>query len=340
MKKVIIDCRYLGMSGIGRFLEGILNNFNFNLYDVTLIGKKDKIEKYPNLKYIYDDSNPYSKTIIKWDKVKDINKCDIYFTPNFVIPYGIKIKCFAVLHDIIFLDMKDINKNFLEYKLKKILLKRCMKKCVHVFTVSKFSQDRISYYFKKYSNKLSYCYNGVESNFRNYNKEVSKGNYIVFVGNIKKHKGLKTLLEAMPLVNNDIKLKIIGDAKNFRNGDKDIINSIDNSNVEFTGWVSDEELLDLVANARYLVQPSSYEGFGLPPLEALYLGTQPIVSDIEVFKEVYSNMPVKFFKLNDSKDLANTINQNPDLISINKEEYNIKFTHKNFIKELDSYFNE
>jgi len=54
-----------------------------------------------------------------------------------------------------------------------------------------------------------------------------------------------------------------------------------------------------------LVQPSLYEGFGLPPLEAMVLGTPALISDILVFKEIYNDFPVTFFKTGDAIDLKN-----------------------------------
>ena len=79
------------------------------------------------------------------------------------------------------------------------------------------------------------------------------------------------------------------------------------SKVVFTGRLSDEALYDEVAKSEFLVQPSFYEGFGIPPLEALCLGTKPVVSDIEVFREVYDGFDVQFFKAGDANDLARKI---------------------------------
>ena len=62
-----------------------------------------------------------------------------------------------------------------------------------------------------------------------------------------------------------------------------------------------------------LVQPSLYEGFGMPPLEALNLNTDVVLSDIPVFKEIYNNFPVIFFKSEDSSSLAQTLLTNWDL---------------------------
>ena len=48
MKKIVIDCRYLGLSGIGRFLEGLLENFDFNQNEYILWGKEENVTKYKN----------------------------------------------------------------------------------------------------------------------------------------------------------------------------------------------------------------------------------------------------------------------------------------------------
>ena len=74
---------------------------------------------------------------------------DYYYSPNFIIPYTVKCKAITTLHDIIFLDMPEVNSGFLDTTIKKFLLKRCMKKSINVFTVSNFSKERIIHYFKK-----------------------------------------------------------------------------------------------------------------------------------------------------------------------------------------------
>ena len=77
--------------------------------------------------------------------------------------------------------------------------------------------------------------------------------------------------------------------------------------VEFTGRLEDDELYDVIAGAEFLIQPSFYEGFGMPPLEAVRLRTKPIISDIEVFREVYGGMDVCFFESGNACDLADKI---------------------------------
>ena len=92
---------------------------------------------------------------------------------------------------------------------------------------------------------------------------------------------------------------------------KDLTNKLSNEDflkdkdIIFTGRISDEQLYDYISNAAILVQPSIYEGFGLPPLEALYLGTTCLLSDIDVFKELYSDFQNCYsFKKENIKDLG------------------------------------
>ena len=99
--------------------------------------------------------------------------------------------------------------------------------------------------------------------------------------------------------------------------------------MEFTGWVDNDRLCQLIAKSKALVLPSMYEGFGIPPMEAMYLGTKAIVSDIPILKEIYSDFPVSFFKMGNELDLKNkllTTNTQIDRNSIRKEidtKYNI-----------------
>jgi len=61
--------------------------------------------------------------------------------------------------------------------------------------------------------------------------------------------------------------------------------------------------MEYLSKAALLVQPSLYEGFCLPPLEAMVLGTQALISDIPVLKEIYADFPVTFFRSGDPSDL-------------------------------------
>ncbi len=309
--KLAIDSRYLGMSGIGRVLEGILDNLDYDNYEIALIGNESLKNQYPKANIIISNDNPFSKKgILSFPK--EVNNYDCLFIPNFIIPYGIKIPVYCIVHDLIFLDMKEITTSgFIDYTLKKHLFKRCFKKAKKIFTVSNFTIDRCNHYFPKYVNKLILTYPGLSKNIIEYGKTHTylkeKDNTIVYVGNVKPHKGLDILLEAFKNLNNDdYKLKIIGQKEKFLVGST--YDETKYKNVIFTGRITDEELMDEIMRAKYLVQPSLYEGFGVPPLEALYLGTIPVLSNIQVFKEVYSDLSVIFFE--NKEELTDILNKN------------------------------
>ncbi len=338
--KIGIDCRYLGLSGIGRFLENLLEFLDYSKFEYVLFGKKEKIDKYTKASHVYVNESPFSKSGLFNKAFKITKNFDYFYSPNFIIPYTIKCKVITTLHDIIFLDMPEINSGKIEMIIKKHLLKRCVKRSEWVFTVSNFSKERISNYFPKYKNKIIVGYQGIEESFKTFKHSLEKENYIIFVGNIKKQKGLSVLIDAFNMIkDNDLKLYIVGDSKNFKNKDDSIMKKMDNPNILFTGFISDDELKEKVARAKFLIQPSTYEGFGLPPLEALYLGTKPIISNIAVFKEVYSDLPVEFFEVNDSKDLCNKILSTDYKMEMVDTNYlNDKFSPKKYAIMIEDKF--
>ena len=181
--------------------------------------------------------------------------------------------------------------------------------------MSEFSKSRIQHHLRC-KKPLVLTYNGVPQYLTEPfppDEQVEKADEILFVGNIKKHKGLSVLLEAFAAARAkglSERLVIVGNAEHFRTGDEETAQRLsdaqrcDGGAVTFTGKVSNAELKALYARARFLVQPSLYEGFGIPPLEAMTVGTPALLSDIPVFKEIYAAYPVTFFRAGDAADLA------------------------------------
>lgn len=330
---IAVDCRYVGRSGIGRVCEGILDNLDYASDNYYLIGESSKLGKYPAAHIIEDGTDPYSlKGLISFDK--SLNKrCDALIIPNFLIPFGVRIPVYAVMHDLIFLDEKYASRGFADRIIKRILLKRGIKKPRSVACVSGFTLSRCKKHFGKYSDKCFVNYPGLSKNVKNYAAEhgaFQKNDTVVFVGNVKENKGLDVLLSAFGKTEG-LTLKIIGARDNFITGA-----TIDESkykNVVFTGRISDEELFAEVASAKFLVQPSRYEGFGSPPLEALWLGTRPILSDIEVFREVYGDLPVVFFGSENSDELAEKLAETSGAFDC-RDQIDGKYNYELFTRRL------
>ena len=333
--KIAIDCRYLGKSGIGRVCQGILDHLDYKEHEYYLVGNAEKLSAFPSAHIIANDGNPFSaKGLFTFPK--EVNRlCDCVIIPNFIIPYGIKIPVYSIVHDLIFLDLPKITtKGFMDYRIKKMLLKRCMKKSVKTACVSGFTKSRCKHYFPKYADKCYVNYIGLSKEVLNYDATgIEKTNSIVYVGNVKPHKGLKTLIDAFHMLPQGMyQLKIIGGKEGFLVGMKE--EDLRSDDVIFTGRLDDEQLLHEIASATFLVQPSLYEGFGLPPLEALYLGTQPIISDIPVFKEIYGDLPVVFFKTGDAEDLSDELLHTIDSTQDEKSHITTMYSYQTFTMNL------
>lgn len=336
--KIAVDCRYLGKSGIGRVCEGILDNLDYTADEYFLIGDAKRLAPYRAAHIIEDDGDPFSVGGMLRFPQKVNKLCDCIIIPNFIIPFGIKIPVYPVMHDLIFLDMPEImTRGKIDYLVKKTLLRRCMKRAKKIACVSEFTRSRCRHYFPKFADKYYVNYNGLSKDVLSFDGSATeKSNTIVYVGNVKPHKGLATLIEAYKMLpSGKFRLKIIGEREGFLTGMK--AEQLDQEGVIFTGRLSDEELLREIASAAFLVQPSLYEGFGLPPLEALWLGTQPILSDIPVFREIYDGFPVVFFEAGNVQALKEALLAPvADRPSV-REKILQKFSYVKFTSRLKKY---
>ncbi len=325
--KLAIDCRMIGSGGIGTYISELIPHFLKN-NQCLLLGTHEQCTPFvrlQNVEFCHCDVKPFSfEEMFSFPSnvLKEINNCDAYYTPYCNIPGGINIPVFSTIHDVVFLDVKGLS-SFTGTFLRRLIYLRAVNNSKAIFTVSEFSKERIIHHLhcKK---PVLVGYNGISSwLLKNEKSEeavsntgensCSNDNSILFVGNIKKHKGLSVLLDAFEIARKtkpDLQLVIVGNAVNFRSGDDEVIEKLKNlpdNAITFTGKISNEELKKQYKNAKLLVQPSFYEGFGIPPLEALYCKTNAIISDIPVFKEIYKDFPVTFFKTGDADDLAEKI---------------------------------
>jgi len=131
-----------------------------------------------------------------------------------------------------------------------------------------------------------------------------KKNQIIYVGRINPYKNLDTLLMALKRIPNPPKLVIGGDGQDRERIEK-LANDL-NLDVDFLGNITDDEKFRQMKSSRFMVFPSSHEGFGMPPMEALYCGIPCLCSDKPIFKEVYGNN-IYYFKEQDVEDLAKKI---------------------------------
>jgi glycosyltransferase involved in cell wall biosynthesis len=193
------------------------------------------------------------------------------------------------------------------------LLPRLVRKVRAIITVSNFSRERIVRLTRVDPRRVHVISNGVESRFRPADPKTVqrvktefdlKNPYILFVGSLEPRKNLKILLEAWRSGNFDgATLAVVGASGHLFQRLQ--FNSIPEG-VCLLGRVDDEVLPVLYSGAAGFVYPSIYEGFGLPPLEAMACGCPVAVSDIPAHREVCAETVLYFDPFN-PEDLSSKL---------------------------------
>jgi glycosyltransferase involved in cell wall biosynthesis len=229
----------------------------------------------------------------------------ILWSPANTGPYFIKNQVLTI-HDVAFLKEEEwfSAPNRIFYRM---LIPNLAKKVSHILTVSQFSKKELVNHGVAEQEKIDVIYNSSGELFRNHSNERNPGDYFVTIGSRDPRKNIGTLIKTWKILNdrneNFPKLKIIG--KGNRGFKEEGISEIPD-NVDFTGYLSDGEMVNLLQNSKALIFPSLYEGFGLPPLEAMSMGVPVICSDIAPLREVCGDAPVYFNPL-DNKEIAQKI---------------------------------
>ena len=228
----------------------------------------------------------------------------VFFSPSHYSPAICPCPTIPTIHDIGYLQFKDqfTKKDF--YQLKNWTI-QSIKKAKHIITVSQFSKDEIVKTYQVDPQIITIAYNGVETptiiDLKSQNKILSgyllKANsYYLYLGTLKPNKNIPFLVKSFSLL---LKTKSYSlPAKLVIAGKKgwlfdEIFATVKKEGVEdnvvFTDFVTEEQKWTLYQNAIASVLPSTYEGFGIPAIESMKVGTPVIVSNIPPFKEVVQN---------------------------------------------------
>lgn len=297
MVKITIDARMINHSGIGTYIKNLLPNLA-NKYNLILLGSKEILSKYEWSKIvsIIDcKSKIYSvsEQIELWLKIPF---CDIFISPHYNVPVlPVKArKKIVIIHDVYHLAFSE-KLSALQRYYSRILINYAVNHSNLIVTDSEFSESEIIKYTGIDKDKITTLYlgfNPVKKILKQDEKELTRKKYnlpqkfILFVGNVKPHKNLKNLLHAYDiLIRKKItsKLVITGSREGFITADSEMDVLLDDNknlaeNVLFTGYVDQKDLINMYELADVFVLPSYYEGFGIPPIEAMIAETPVIVS--------------------------------------------------------------
>jgi glycosyltransferase involved in cell wall biosynthesis len=295
----------------GYYSKHLLNQKNNNIKDLKNLISKNKTIKKLFRKILLLSANIFNK------------KFDIYWEPNFIPLDSIKAKKIVTsVHDFSFILYKDFHpKERIEYfenNFFRNIYKSDVIICFSEFTKKEileklnFSEDCVKVIYHGIDHNLFKIYNNIELNF------ILPKKFILSVGSIEPRKNLIGLLKAynrLPeYLKNEYHLVLAG-FKGWNN--KEIIDLINKNKkfIHYLGYISDIELAKVYNLASLFVYPSFYEGFGLPPLEAMACGTPVITSNVSSLPEVGGDAVVYCdpYDINDIKNKIEIVLNKKDL---------------------------
>lgn len=229
---------------------------------------------------------------------------DVTIFFNYLIPRGVRGKTATFIHDMTYKTFPETMEHVTRLTLEKNM-KYIVKRADCIFTDSLFSKNEIIKYFPEAKEKLHAITLGVDTkrfhpNYANTDIDFVKTkykifkNYILYLGTLEPRKNIVNIVKAYALLQKEIKtapLLVIAGKKGWMYDE--IYEVVKNENIEnqvvFTGYVDDEDIPLILAGSELFIFPSIYEGFGLPPLEAMACGTAVIVSNCASLPEVVGN---------------------------------------------------
>ncbi|MCX7551338.1 glycosyltransferase family 4 protein [Xanthomarina sp. F2636L] len=243
------------------------------------------------------------------------HKLDICLYQNYAPLFGAK-KRVNYVHDALFMDFTEYFS--LTERIYFWPMKYLSKFSNHVITISHSEKERMANHGFSSKENISVVHHGLgltkESNSFTNNLEIFKKynlpqNYILYLGRLNVRKNIQSLLKAMPDVNENTGLVIVGkDDHKTMDWDR-LINQLNIKNRVFKlGFVPEDDIPFLYKNASVFCFPSFAEGFGLPPLEAMFYNTPTVVSKTTSLPEVCGDASLYVDPKNE-KEIASQINK-------------------------------
>ncbi len=254
--------------------------------------------------------NLYRKYFLASEMKREKVDCGIF--PNYLMPNNFNNQSAIIIHDLSFISHPQFySKAFVLFY--KNQLKQTLQKNPLVVTISEYSQKCINKYLGVAENEIyllqAYSNSVRENNHQFIDKDEIKRRYFLYVGHIESRKNLSFLIKNFIEWNKenglDFKLKLAGEvwthSKEIQNL---LLNYSDHPDIEFLGYVPEDELHKLYIGASAFVHASFVEGFGFPVLEAMHYGL-PVLCSTGSGTEEISNAYSIFFDPNDSKNIKN-----------------------------------
>jgi glycosyltransferase involved in cell wall biosynthesis len=325
--RVAIDIRRITEFGVGTYTRNAIrtlarldhNNEYFLIGDPDKLGPRAKLgdlgELPPNFVVIPGQPNELSvSSYLELHRILKTHCCDLLHVPHlFWKPQGIPCPYVVTVHDLLDHMYRVNSHSTVKRNLHFQFTKRVLHRAARIFAVSNFSKADTVRIFQVAPEKIEVIYNAIDDRLRVGHASEAERQFIaeryqvncpflLYAGRISPHKNVVRIIEAFAALKNelgkerryeDLKLIIIGDevSKHPDLRRASVKGGVQND-VRFLGFVPIDVLRIFYDQAKIFVFPSLYEGFGLPPLEAMAQATPVVTSNTSSVPEVVGNAAV------------------------------------------------
>jgi len=319
--KIAIDIRRMTEFGIGTYTRNVVRTLGRldreNKY--FLIGSPEKVKEIGSLPGNFHtvpllEPDSTTKGYFEFRVILKRLECDLVHIPHlFWLPRALPCPYVMTVHDLLEHMSRAKGRSGMRRALYYQLTRRVLKGAARIFAVSQFSKSEIEKLFGLPSRQIEVVYNAIDERFlhghaTDADRQLIAERYLVtypfllYAGRISPHKNLVRIIEAFSALRGelekegklpDLKLIIIGDdLSGHPDLRRTVIRGGVQNEVRFLGFVPIEILRIFYDVANVFLFPSLYEGFGLPPLEAMAHGTPVVTSNTSSLPEVVGNAAV------------------------------------------------
>ncbi len=306
--RIAIDARKLHDFGVGTYVRNLVH-WLARLDSETefiMFCRRDDCEHIeglgPNFRPVPVRSSNYSvaeQLTVPLSLIR--SRADLFHAPHYVLPALTPCRSIVTIHDCIHLMFPQYLPGRLAHRYAQVAFWLAANRSARIFTVSEASKRDILRFFSIPSDKVDVIYNAIDDRFNHTPIEADMqrvreryqlhDRFLLYSGNVKPHKNLERLIDAFNRLRqsglDNIKLLITGgEISRYATLRRAVHHYNLDHHVRFLGFLSVETLAILYRLADAFVFPSLYEGFGLPPLEAMASGTPVLTSNISSLPEV------------------------------------------------------
>jgi glycosyltransferase involved in cell wall biosynthesis len=319
--KIAIDIRRMTEFGVGTYIRNVVRTLGRldRENEFLLIGPPAKVEEIgalpPNFQAVPLLASDRSvQGYREFRSALQGLKCDLVHIPNlFSMPRALPCPYVMTVHDMLEHMSRAREQSGFWRSVHFQMTKRVLAGAARIFAVSNFTRNEIEKLFEIPSDRVEVVYNAIDERFLHGHASAADRDliarryqvtypFLLYAGRISPHKNVVRMIEAFSALKTelerdqaypDLKLIIIGDDLS---GNPDLRRTVVRSGVQhdvrFLGFVPIEVLRIFYDEAKIFVFPSLYEGFGLPPLEAMVHGTPVVTSNVSSLPEVVGNAAV------------------------------------------------